>query len=134
MFTNSGIYSSTFQWNISHVYTTPDNYSVLINASNFHFSSNIVLADPIIIQIPVPPFNVLSSGRDIKTSDGYVSFEVILSDNTHPTDVFCVWYFHNRNIETVYSPSLSTGLSAANDFNYTRVHVGNVIMVNVTCF
>ena len=66
--TNSSIYSSTFDWSVAHVYTTPGNYTVQVTAYNEYYSAVAQLQVPVIIQAAVPALGFAPDDRSVRQS------------------------------------------------------------------
>ena len=124
-------YLTTHQ--ISHVYSSPDNYTVRIVAWNAHFNDTDIVEDVIILN-EVHPL-VVSGPAVVKVPPGGASFTLTPLDTTQhpPSHVFCTWHLSPVTVIHQYSTEVMHNLPVSEGHQYTRDDVGGNLSVNVTC-
>ena len=132
-FTYASIYASLFELSVGNVYTAPENYTVLVSASNEFYSDYTELTVPVIIQEPVPPLVLTATEDDIILPPGIAEFQVTLSDNTRPTSTFCEWTYDSQSVDAYFGIFLD-GPTDDREFVYSRSHVGVAVNVSVLCY
>ncbi len=121
-------------FNFTHVYGSPNNYSLRVYAYNDHFQAEAVVASPVIVQIPVPTLTLV--GQDIVSiPDGSTDF-VLTGDSTGvpPNQVFCKWNFRNSDTETYYSTEIMQNRPEKLNFVYNKNDVGQPLTIHVDCY
>ena len=126
--------ASTVSFNFTHVYQSPNNYSLHVYAYNEHFQAQAVLVYPVIVQTPVPALKL--EGQDtVVIPDG--STEFVLSGDSAgepPSQVFCKWNFRTNDTETYYAVELMGKRSEKTNFTYERRDVGEPLIIGVECY
>ena len=119
---------------LSHIYTSPGNYSVNITAWNTHFNATNDIEN-VIVQNPLHALS-LTGPSVVQVPPGTATFDLNPADNTlpQPTDVFCTWYLSKSQPISEYSPEVADNLAVSRSHTFTRADCGVDRYVNVTCY
>ena len=126
--------ASRAPFNFTHIYRSPNNYSLRVYAYNEHFQAEAVVANPVIVQITVPTLTLV--GQDIVIiPDGSTEF-VLTGDSTGapPSQVFCKWNFRNSDTDTYYSTEIMQNRPEKLHFIYNKNDVGEPLTIHVDCY